>query len=234
MASGAKLPNTNLNLIQDTDMIDYADINAIAQAIETTRGITNRFASVLPTAPAGNVGALATGIYWIDSANEYANLPDGHTWGVLMVYGLTSSTSLQIFVNQANLYYRTWVYSDTRWYGWHKLTGDQDEPVEAVLTADKFNTLLLKLHRIGRLCVTTGHLLFTEVIPTGGNHTIGMVPVGFRPPRDIQTWGISQATREMVMLRIETDGAIQVRNYGSDPLPANSALTANLTWITND
>ena len=37
MASGAKLPNTNLNLIKDIDMIDHADINAIAQAVEATR-----------------------------------------------------------------------------------------------------------------------------------------------------------------------------------------------------
>ena len=124
MASGEKLTNTNLNLIQDSDKIDSADINAIAQAVESARVIMNRFVSAFSVAPEGNVGALATGIYWVDPSKEYSNLPDGHTRGVLMIFGLTSSISLQIFVNQANLYYRTWISSDTRWYGWYKLTGD--------------------------------------------------------------------------------------------------------------
>ena len=37
MASGENLTNTNLNLIQDSDKIDSADINAIAQAVESAR-----------------------------------------------------------------------------------------------------------------------------------------------------------------------------------------------------
>lgn len=80
MASGQKLPKTNLNLIQDTDMIDYADINAIAQAVETNATyIDSRF-------PVGNIPngtdlhTLSTGAYSLGGTGEYTN-------GIANMYG---------------------------------------------------------------------------------------------------------------------------------------------------
>lgn len=108
------------------------------------------------------------------------------------------------------------------------------EPVEAVLTAEKFSTGYLKLYRIGRLCVTTGFIQFTQEIPPGGDHTIGRVPEGFRPPVAVQTWPVSRSTRDFVALMILANGTIAVYNYSPNPISGTSALDASLTWITND
>ena len=60
MASGAKLPNTNLNLIQDSDVIDNADINAIAQAVETTMGaVVGTSGTWTPTLEGANTKGVA-------------------------------------------------------------------------------------------------------------------------------------------------------------------------------
>ena len=123
MASGEKLPNTNLNLIQDIDMIDYADINAIAQAVETTLINSNliRHAKVVPDGT--SIGSLAPGFWFVPGTNTSPGKPPGASWGMVLSYGGQSAYMLQIWIVGMTMYWRTWVASNAAFEGWYKIDG---------------------------------------------------------------------------------------------------------------
>lgn len=231
MASGEKLPKTNLNLIQDIDMIDHADINAIAQAVEAARGLADNTAvNYITGSITDYVLAMPNGTRSISTGADTTGMPTGYAYTSGLILKRVAAQATIVLFHQSNGKLAINTCFSSKWSGWKELSA---EPVEAVLTADMFDAGDLKIYRIGRLCVTSGFFRFTQEIPPAVNSTLGRVPVGFRPIVNTRTWSMSQGTREMVALVVQPDGMIIAHNYGANPLPINSSLTANLTWITS-
>ncbi len=63
---------------------------------------------------------IEAGTYWVNSSSVGGTWPSGETWGMLIMFKISVSSTLstQVFIGNGNVYFR--LYVNNRWTAWSK------------------------------------------------------------------------------------------------------------------